>query len=56
MSLTGNAINRLALKEGSTDVKVRVAIALAGNATKGTRTLTLYRLDGTTKDVLIKVG
>lgn len=56
VSLTGNGISRLVLKEGSTDVKVRVAITLTGTATKGLRTLTLYRSDGTTKDVAIRVG
>jgi hypothetical protein len=56
VSLTGNGINRLLVKEGSTDVKARVAILLAASATKGMRTLTLVRSDGATKDVAIKVG
>ena len=37
-------------------MKVRVNFSLSGKATNGLRTLTLYRSDGATKDVVIRVG
>jgi hypothetical protein len=54
-TMSGDGVKRIVIKEGSTDVRLRVAISLTAKASRGQRSLTLIRLDGASVTIPITI-